>query len=634
MTVECELKCSNGFDIISLTTNIFSAYKFAPSERVFLIYNPLKHGREKLLPGANCSVAFDSKFEECLLHIDKRDVSDTLVTSTPLVKEKTPIDRDDTPLLAPDISDIAVSTANENKTHELGSFGSLKEEYSIVDHGKIAEERSSTVSGVKLGVHSETMEVSTSKPTADYEKIEKPEAKIDSELEVKKALKSHSFSSKKDFVPKSKLDVKKRKSELEAELSNVRKMRQDFANRMFKEKRSIDSLQRQEKASELRLVRKMRENSLKEIQMEEKEKLKVDKRSEIAAELEDVRRIRKNFSGLAEDEFENYSLEGKTSILEANQLAGVEGDMLDSVIKSGAVSPLQKSSDIFQHCRDTLPPIATRTVTDDELDLVRGIRSKMRSEDEEDVVFEDSSMESADVEQSLVVENPLARTELDWVRYHRSHAEVSPQKLEASFANLEDRRLEEIRHIRKSCSPDELMAERRARAESEKQRLNELEKELANVRYMRQKTLCSIDLKGSNVSSGNDLEDVRELRRTKSLGSLPAFRGESTEYGQKSKTWVFGGVNILPHREVVINTGCHGDGKVNSFGPNQQNSENFKKQTERPSSSFESENKKANQQNLKGNQELKMAAVASDRQSPFREQEQRKEQIKRGYTIL
>ena len=358
------------------------------------------------------------------------------------------------------------------------------------------------------------------------------------------------------------LEFTKKQSELDAELSNVRKIREKFASKPFREKRSSERLQQQEKASELRLVRRMRENSLKEMEMMERENLKARKQAIVSEEFENVRRIRSIFSGQECDIGKEDSMKKGAKDFNFGRLDGFKvGAVKDAITPR----PLSKTATgAFSQDATELNKKVARSVTNEELDMIRNIRMNMSFEDEDIAVFEDPNKNVVDLEHRLemakrLAENPddleacpMTASVSDWVRYYRSHAEFTPQKLDSGREVMKNDAADEVRQIRENYASDEVMAERRRRAASEKVKSSELEKELSSVRSTRQNMFYSPSSRSDNVHTDTDLEDVRRLRRTKSLGSHPAFTGESFGIEQKSKPLIFGGVNILPYREVAI----------------------------------------------------------------------------------
>ena len=633
-TIECELPCPDGFGRVSVTAKILETEsktsEIEVNERVRLIYNPFKGSKRRLLPCNGCSVVISSISEENVPQIEGPESFGTLITSTPFVKGRRPHGSDSAPFSQHDISGIALSPTGKSKVEETADFGFVTKEYSSVEFGK--EDGSPLISsGAQLDRDREPLKASQSNVTSDSQQTSKLKVEISEGAEVKRLPQGHPVSGNK----RAQLGYKKRRTELETELSNVRKMREKFSIKCSQQKRNTDSHQTQERASELRLLRIMRGNSLKEMEIEEKENLKRKKSSDIAAELENVRRIRASFRSPEGDDFNQYSAIEEVEILKAGDLSG------------DVVSPSYLDPGVFRKNKEDFQQRTIRSVTDEELDMVRSMRSKLSSGDEENAVFEDSSQEISNMEgrhevtamkfpekaRDVEAPFPSITSELDWIRYCRPHAECSPQKPETDTSSIDSSKIEEIRHLREGHSPGELMAERRVRAEFDKRRADELEEELTNVRSARRSLSQRPFSQSDNYSSRSDLDDVRKLKRTSSLGGIPEFTGEGPTTGRRSKAWVFGGVNILPHREVVINID-ENKGKGASHREKQQGSEKYNKERIISTSNLEDDGKKRSEQNMQENQGEQVLARTDNQESVSRDGNERKRQIRRGYTVV
>ena len=650
-TIVCELNSPDGFDTKSVTTNIseteIKTGEIELNERVCLIYNPLNNGKERLLPYNGCSVVISSTSEENLPQSEDPKFFRALITSTPFCERRGPLrDNDVAPFSQHDISGIALSPTGKNRLEEKAD---VNEEYSSVGIGK-EDETPFISNGLQSDGDKEPLQASAIIFTSEAQQTSKLKAENGKGTDVKRLSQGLSFNGNKNTATNSQLGYKKRRSELERELSNVRKVREKFSSKHSQEKRNAESYQIQGRASELRLIRKMRENSLKEMEMEEKEKLKKKKRSDMAAELENVRKIRANFHGPEEgDDVNQSSAVDEVEILKVGDATGrrnLSGELARSGARSGAFSPSYLDTDAFHKNREEFNERTIRSVTDEELDMVRNVRSKMSFEDEEAAVFEASSEEISNSEgrhetTKKFPENgrdneapfPSISSELNWIRYCRSHVDCSPQKLDTDSSSIHRNKIEEIRHLRARNTPDELMAERRDKAAIDKRRADELEKELISIRSARRNLFQRPSSQGDNYSSKSDLDDLRKLRRTSSLGSLPEFTGEGTTTGRRSKAWVFGGVNILPHREVVINIG-ENKSQGTSHLETQQGSEKCYMDRTNSASNLEDDDMKLSDQNMQGNQNVQVLARTNNHASVFRDGDERKGQLRRGYTIV
>ena len=343
----------------------------------------------------------------------------------------------------------------------------------------------------------------------------------------------------------------------EKKLSTVRRVRETLSSAMLAEKRKKEGLKKQMRNSEIRLIRKMRENSLKEMEWEDKEKLKKEKReSGIDSELEIVRKLRRNFTGPNDQgEIQDSARSNEKTlnlILTDDGLSGAE-----------IGSPMRHNFTMQDDYEMSAEERNGRSAAEQGLEMVRNVRSSMtfteedgdvfREDEREDFVQLDYQLEPAKQEGAKLncAEAQERARELEIIRYYRANAEFSPQKVNTSITN-DDKEIAKIRDIRGSFNSENLLAERRARAASERKKAYEREKELMDVRKTRQNIVYSLSPRHSHSSDKKELSDVRELRRTRSLGSLPSFTGESIDDTRKRRTWVFGGVNILPYREVAI----------------------------------------------------------------------------------
>lgn len=425
------------------------------------------------------------------------------------------------------------------------------------------------------------------------------------------------------------LEFTKKQSELDAELSSVRKMREKFASKPLTEKRKSERLQQQEKASELRLVRKMRENSLKEIEMMERENLKAREQSIVSEEFENVRRIRSIFSEQEDDVGSQDSTEKEVKEFNSGTLDGFKVGAKNGVIAPRPLS--MTTTGLFSQERTGLNKKVTKSVTDEELDMIRNIRMNMTFEDEDTAVFEDPNKNVIDLEHHLEMaktfaENPddletcpLTASVSDWVQYYRSHAEFSSQKLDSSREAMKNNAFEEIRQIRENHASDELLAERQRRAAAEKMKASELEKELSLVRSTRKKTSYSPSSRCSNIHTDNDLEDVRKLRRTKSLGSHPAFTGENFRIEQKPKPLLFGGVNVLPYRVVAISN--IDSSRDTSADHSQHKSCKPCKEKSSTASNLKHEESRTGGQDFEGNEESQRMVCARSQETLYAEKD-------------
>ncbi|XP_065069079.1 uncharacterized protein LOC135694323 isoform X2 [Rhopilema esculentum] len=141
--------------------------------------------------------------------------------------------------------------------------------------------------------------------------------------------------------------------------------------------------------------------------------------------------------------------------------------------------------------------------------------------------------------------------ELKMVRQVRESAGYTPTKSKNDKGNEVNKEIGEIRRIRAEGDFADVLEERRARCNSVSERQAELER----VRATRQRLVYSSgrpEARRPMSLTDDELGDVRRLKRTKSLGSLAELNGIGLDSTSSRRSWVFGGVNVLPYREVAI----------------------------------------------------------------------------------
>ena len=651
MTIECELNHSERFDTISLSVGILDTEGKAEEgfNTVRLIYNPLENEKDWLFSTNINFAIIESTSSEILSQLCTHEHLVSIATSTPFVKRTKSSDVSCVPFNLHDISDITLSKAAETKLQENTEVSA--NECLLIEQDKQYEEaylNSNIPAPLVTSAVTSRVETAVKASTPTVEVIASSELKVRKGVDVRprakeeKDIQGGSIGRKEKFVTKPQQELKTQRSLVERELSNVWKIRGKFNAKMFTEKCKAENLQRQEKDSELRLIRKMRENSLKEMEMEEKEKNRRDKQSKITSELENVRRLRRDFSG-PEDENAIYC-----SVREGikSPVISEPGEDVAGNTEFGVVLPSSIHDEVFYQSQAESRPAKARSVTEEELAMVRNIRSNMTFEEDENVFYKDSSKEIAELEYHLELAKNMASNadvaeehvpgkdaktkELEWIRHYRSHAEMSPHRLDINHAAEDDKGISEVRNLRAGYSPDALMAERRARSASERLKAEELERELMSIRKTRQSEIYSPESKGNKSSSESDLEEVRRLKRTRSLGSLPAFIGKSSEEKKRNKPWIFGGVNILPYREVAINIDNSKEGSTND-AIEKGSQKSVQEQSKMPGD-FGNEGMKRNEEKFAGGHDCHKVSNVEKEEEPTKEK--LKKQIKRGYTIV
>lgn len=544
-TVECEFTHPEHetSDAISLTVGYFEAEtnEAETTERgVRLRYDPSMGAFGRLISMSAYSTVIDVNRNEIGLQDESFGLrsKDAMVTSTPLAIRKQSNElTEPRPSLHDDSMEMSTNTISAD---EYGSSFN-EEDLSSNDRKGIIE---STLTANEK-VHRHDMFVSTMTPSRVSKPIGANEIEAPNTAHPRPLFKarrnvkniSNIFNSTGDSI----LSFKTRRPDGEKNKKNVKAIMDRFSWKTAREESKSESLQREKRDSELRLIRKMRESSLKSIELEEKQKLKRDgSESEIVRELETVRRLRKDFSGPEDENKNEIGKGGCSSGFWGDCSGGMVAEKIETYFASEVFLSTNIDGDLQPQNLSGRNLTSIRNAMEEELEMVRRIRKSMTFEEDEENCFHD------DVKEKIA----SAELQLEMAGQAGNLLEEFEERKTRSISHYEERVDSELRVKRPASTSDDHLAERRARRASEKERADKLQRELEDVRIARQSATFNPEAKDYQSLNERDLGAVRKLRRTKSLGSLPQFTGDNLR--ERNISWVFGGVNILPYREVAI----------------------------------------------------------------------------------
>ena len=275
------------------------------------------------------------------------------------------------------------------------------------------------------------------------------------------------------------------------------------------------------------------------------------RRSEIDSELEMVRELRRSMSFDSEsNDYDDSSTDERNSV-KCKRLEG-ELEMISQSMRSASFDYSYRYESSLQQRKHEIEM---------ELNIIREKQDGVACDDI-DTKYKtpvDKWGQSLPVERkedddivNAMKEKPSdIEREITMVRQVRESAGYTHTKSKYCKGNEVNKEIGEIRRIRAEGDFVDVLEERRARCNSASERQAELER----VRATRQRLVYSSgrsEARRPMSLTDGELGDVRKLRRTKSLGSLAELTGIGLDSTSSRRSWVFGGVNVLPYREVAI----------------------------------------------------------------------------------
>ena len=353
----------------------------------------------------------------------------------------------------------------------------------------------------------------------DSEIQSKRRAEVDKELDmVRQTRISRSFDENNNTADSQK------KRDLEAELEMVRESRQSVDSDVEDSIMKYWETKQNELDRELQLVRQSR-LSMSLDGGQNASDISEEKKAKLEDELEMVRKSRETIDDIDAD----------SSIEKYWEMRRVENATDFEIVRQSRLSvSLGNLDDISKQSE------ARKLELDIELDMVRRSRVDTASQEIDDSIVE-----------ALQKRNQEIDEELQMVRRSRSETVYIPPQFTDHSREEFLKEIEELRGLRERG--ESFIDQRRERLALEEARRAEMDEELERVKLFRQNSVLEPEVRDiqHEIETEEELHGVRRLRRTKSLSSLPSITGDGLD-DKRRKAWIFGGVNVLPFREVSI----------------------------------------------------------------------------------
>ena len=347
----------------------------------------------------------------------------------------------------------------------------------------------------------------------------------------------------------------KRRAEVEKELDMVRQTR---ISRSFDENNNAtDSQKKRDLEAELEMVKESRHSIDSDIE-DSIMKYWETKQNELDRELELVRQSRLSMSLDGPQDASDISEEKKAKLENELEMVRKSRETIDDIDADSSIEKywemrrVENAND-FEIVRQSRLSVslgnlddisaqneARKLELDIELDMVRRSRVDAASQEIDDSIVEAVHKRNQEIDE-----------ELQMVRRSRSETVYIPPQFTDHSREEFLKEIEELRGLRERG--ESFIDQRRQRLALEEARRAEMDEELERVKLFRQNSVLEPEVRDiqHEIETEEELHGVRRLRRTKSLGSLPSITGDGLDE-KRRKAWVFGGVNVLPFREVSI----------------------------------------------------------------------------------